>query len=310
MLIITGSIAYDYIMGFPGSFSDHILPEHTNNINLSFIVDKFAKKRGGTAGNVSYTLGLLQTPHTLFSYAGNDFEDYRKDFAKVGIDTSAVQIDPNDHTATGFAMADKNQNQIWGFYYGAAAKNSTLELDTVAKKQDLVYIGPQGAEGSLSLVHQCIKMGIPYMFDPGFILTQVTDEDLELGCKHASYITLNEYELHLVQSRVKNWTEMIKGKTIITTLGEKGATIEAEGKTYTIKPAKAEKIGATTGAGDAWRGGFLAGLARDFDLQTCGQMGAIAAVYAVEQYGTQDQLYTKEVFAKRYKATYNADINI
>lgn len=310
MLIITGSLAYDYIMGFPGSFSDHILPEHTHNINLSFIVNKFAKRRGGTAGNVSYTLGLLQTPHTLFSYAGNDFQDYKNDFAKVGIDVSGVQIDPKDHTATGFAMADKNQNQIWGFYYGAAAKNNTLKLKTVAKEKDLVYIGPQGAEGSLSLVHQSIKLGIPYMFDPGFILTQVNDKDLETGCQHATYITVNEYELHLIQSRLKNWKKVFAGKTIITTLGEKGAAIAIDDKVYTIAPARAKTVSATTGAGDAWRGGFLAGFERNFDLQTCGQMGAVASVYAVENFGTQDQLYTKKAFAKRYKETYNAEIKI
>src|SRR5579862_6273790 len=104
MLIVTGSLAYDYIMEFPGSFSDHILPEHTHNINLSFIVNKFAKRRGGTAGNVSYTLGLLKTPHVLFSYAGKDFEEYKNDFEKLGIDVSGVIIDHDDHTATGFAM--------------------------------------------------------------------------------------------------------------------------------------------------------------------------------------------------------------
>src|ERR1700761_7046067 len=103
MQIITGSLAYDYIMEFPGSFSDHILPEHTHNINLSFIVSKFAKRRGGTAGNVSYTLGLLGIPQILFSYAGMDFDDYKKEFAKLDIDTKHVEIDSHDHTATGFA---------------------------------------------------------------------------------------------------------------------------------------------------------------------------------------------------------------
>ena len=134
MLIVTGSIAYDYIMEFPGSFSDHILPEHRHNINLSFIVSKFAKRRGGTAGNVSYSLGLLQLPHILFSYAGKDFEEYKADFSKIHVDVSHVAIDPDDHTATGFAMADNAQNQIWGFYYGASARNKSLQLNKVGIK--------------------------------------------------------------------------------------------------------------------------------------------------------------------------------
>src|SRR6185437_3316565 len=133
MLIITGSLAYDYIMEFPGSFSDHVLPEHTHNINLSFIVNKFAKRRGGTAGNVSYTMGLLKTPHTLFSYVGNDFEEYREAFEKIGIDTSHVAVDAAESTATGFAMTDKTNNQIWGYYYGASEKIVSLKLSEVAR---------------------------------------------------------------------------------------------------------------------------------------------------------------------------------
>jgi adenosine kinase len=305
MLIITGSLAYDYIMGFPGSFSDHVLPEHNHNINLSFIVNSFAKRRGGTAGNASYTLGLLQTEHTLFSFAGNDFNEYKKAFEDIGVTMSSVAIDPNDNTATGFAMADKDQNQIWGFYYGAASRNVELKLQSIASKDDLVLIGPQGAEGSLSFVKQCIDLGIPYMFDPGFILTQVEDTDLEHGLNHATYIIGNDYEINLMQKRITEWDVITADKIIITTLGAEGAVIAEGDKKYTIKPVQAERVAATTGAGDAWRGGFLAGLARGFDLQTCGEMGAVASAYAVEHVGTQEHVYTKKVFAERYKATYN-----
>jgi len=310
MLIITGSLAYDYIMEFPGSFSDHILPEHIHNINLSFIVDKFAKRRGGTAGNVSYTLGLLKTPHILFSYAGKDFDEYKKDFAKLGISVLGIQIDPDDHTATGFAMSDKDQNQIWGFYYGASAKNKTLQISTVAKKEDLVLVGPQGAEGSLSLINQCISQEIPYMFDPGFILTQVNDADLELGLTNAKYIVGNDYEVKLMKERVKSFDSIMQAATLITTLGADGAEIHALEEKFSIKPAQAAKVESTTGAGDAWRGGFLAGLEKGFDLQISGQMGAVASSFVVEYLGTQDHLYSKEEFTKRYKDTYNTDLTL
>jgi adenosine kinase len=308
MLIITGSLAYDYIMEFPGSFSDHILPEHTRNINLSFIVDKFAKRRGGTAGNVSYTLGLLHTPHILFAIAGNDFESYKNDFAKLGIDTSSVYIDPGDHTATGFAMSDKDQNQIWGYYYGAMKYNEKLKLRTVAKKKDLVLIGPQGAKGSIALIKQCIGIGTAYMFDPGFILTQITDTDLVHGLTHASYIIGNAYEMKLMRERIEDFALIIKNKITITTLGAKGATIDHVRKRYRIQPARPVKVVETTGAGDAWRGGFLAGIVKGFDLQTAGQMGATAASFAVEHVGTQDHVFTKKRFTKRYRETYNTEI--
>jgi adenosine kinase len=305
MLIITGSIAYDYIMDFPGAFSDHILPEHIHNINLSFIVNKFFKRRGGTAGNVSYTLGLLQTPHTLFSYAGSDFDEYETAFRNIGIDTSHVKIDKTQYTATAFAMADKKQNQIWGYFNGAAGNNEKLQLKSIAKKTDLVLIGPQGVEGSMSLVKQAIKLGIPYMFDPGFILTQVKNNDLELGLTHAKYIIGNDYEIKLITDRIKTWEKIFVDKGVITTLGENGAEIVAKGKKIRIKPVKVTQVASTTGAGDAWRGGFLAGLERGFDLQTAGEMGAVAGSFAVEHHGTQEQTYTKSLFTKRYKDAYN-----
>src|SRR6185369_7583209 len=300
MLIVTGSIAYDYIMDFPGAFSDHILPDQIHNINLSFIVNKFFKRRGGTAGNVSYTLGLLKTPHVLFSYAGRDFDEYAKAFQAIGIDTSHVKIDKKQYTATAFAMADKNQNQIWGYFNGAASNNASLSLKSIAKKNDVVLVGPQGVDGSLSLIKQCIALGVPYMFDPGLILTQVNNDDLQLGLTHADYIIGNDYEILLITERIKSWEKLFNDKTVITTLGEKGAEIIASGEKLHIKPVKIAKIGSTTGAGDAWRGGFLAGIERGLDLRTAGEMGAVAASYAVEYHGTQEQVYTKSQFTKRY----------
>ena len=310
MLIVTGSIAYDYLMGFPGDFADHILPEHLHNINLSFIVNSFDKHRGGTAGNISYTLGLLKTKHLLFSVAGRDFEEYKKAFQKLKINLSGVSIDKTTYTATGFAMADKSQNQIWGYYYGAAEKNTDLQLKNVAGKNDLVIVGPQGAKGSLSFINQSVKLGINYMFDPGFILTEINNADLTYGLGHAAYIIGNEYEIELMKKRIPSWDAVVKNKTIITTLGEKGAVIEDRGKRYRIEPAKAKTVATTVGAGDAWRGGFLAGIERKFDMQTAGQMGSVASVYAVEHVGTQEHAYTKKEFTKRYKNAYNEELTV
>jgi adenosine kinase len=304
MIIVTGSLAYDYIMAFPGAFGDHILPEHTHNINLSFIVNKFAKHRGGTGGNVSYTMGLLKTPQILLSIAGSDFDEYRKAFEKIGINTENIAIDNSDNTATAFAMTDKVNNQIWGFYNGASKSTSSLKLNTVAKPQYLIYIGPQGVDGSMSFIKQAIELKTPFMFDPGFTLTQISNRDLEFGITHAEFVIGNEYELELISKRIKNFTNLSVGKIIITTLGSKGAVIKSKGKTFNIAPVKIDKIATTTGAGDAWRGGFLAGFARKFDLQTCGQMGSIAASFAIEHFGTQEHNYTLSEFKKRYGQTY------
>lgn len=306
MLIITGTIAYDYIMDFPGKFQDHILPDQLHAINLSFIVNKFERRRGGTAGNASYVLGLLKTKHKLFSYAGKDFLEYKKAFTKFGISTGLVKIDKETYTATGFAMTDKKDNQIWGYFYGAADNIPFLKLQEVATKKDLVLIGPSGTAGSMSFVNQCIKLGIPYMFDPGFILTQVSNEDLALGIKHAAYVIGNDYEINLIKSRVENWKKIFSEKIIITTLGDKGARIEQGERAYNIPVAKISGVIDPTGAGDAWRGGFLLGVEKGFDLQICGQMGAIASAYAVESYGTQEYFYTKSEFSNRYRQNFKS----
>ncbi|HEX8932372.1 MAG TPA: PfkB family carbohydrate kinase, partial [Patescibacteria group bacterium] len=130
-------------------------------------------------------------------------------------------------------------------------------------------------------------------------------KDLELGLTSAKYIIGNDYEINLIKDRIKNWKKIFADKIVITTLGEQGATIEGTSQTIKIKPVKVAKVVNTTGAGDAWRGGFLAGLERNFDLPTAGQMGAVAASFAVENHGTQEHSYSKSLFTKRYKDTYN-----
>ncbi len=310
MIIITGSLAYDYIMDFPGLFSDHILANKTHNINLSFIVNKFAKRRGGTAGNVSYNLGLLNTQHILFSAAGSDFNEYKKTFTRLGIDTKHILIDKKDYTATGFAVTDKTDNQIWGYFYGAADRIPELQLKNVANTGDLVLIGPSGAKGSMSFVKQCIALELSYMFDPGFILTQINNVDLRIGVEHASYIVGNDYEINLIQSRINNFRALVKNKIVITTFGKKGALIEQDGKKIPISPVHVKDITDPTGAGDAWRAGFLAGICRNYDLQTCGQLGSVISSYAISYYGTQEHKFTKEQFTRRYKDAYNKTIEL
>ncbi|MDO8583201.1 MAG: PfkB family carbohydrate kinase [bacterium] len=297
-------------MNFPGRFGDHILPEKIHQINLSFIVNKFAKRRGGTAGNVSYTMALLSSPHILFSVAGKDFSEYGKVFKELKINLDNVLIDKNNYTSTGFAMTDKKDNQIWGYFYGASERIKDLSLKKVASKKDLILIGPSGAEGSMSFVKQAVKLGTSYMFDPGFILTQVSDKDLKLGVENAQYLIGNDYEINIIKTRIKDWKKIFAEKIIITTFGEKGAIIETAKKTYKILTAKPQKIADPTGAGDAWRGGFLAGLERGFDLQVCGQMGSIASVYAVENYGSQEHKYTKKEFENRYRQNFNSLIKL
>jgi adenosine kinase len=205
-------------------------------------------------------------------------------------------------------MTDKVDNQIWGFFYGANEYVEELSLKPFATAIDIVLIGPQGARGSMHFVKECVDMNLAYMFDPGFILTQVTNDELKYGIAHAKYVVGNDYEISIIKSRVENFADLMKDKILITTLGEKGAIIHDKGQEITINPAKVKIVIDPSGAGDAWRSGFLAGIQRNLDLQTCGEMGALAAAFVVEHYGPQEHLFTKEEFAKRYKETYNKDL--
>lgn len=310
MIIVTGTLAYDYIMDFPGSFGDHILPDQIHKINLSFIVNKFARRRGGTAGNVSYSLGLLNTPHVLFSVAGKDFGEYKNEFQKLNISLRHVLIDKKNYTATGFAMTDKKDNQIWGYFYGAAEKIQNLKLKKVATKRDMVLIGPSGARGSMSFVRQCVDLKIPYVFDPGFILTQISDKDLEFGVRNCLHLIGNDYEISLIKKRIKNWRNIFRSKSVITTLGDKGSVIESKGVAYKIKPARPKKVIDPTGAGDSYRAGFLAGVEKGFDFKTCGQMGSVASSFAVEEYGTQEHKFSLTDFKDRYRQTFGSLIEL
>lgn len=310
MLIVTGAIAYDYIMDFPSNFGDHILPDQIHNINLSFTVSKFAKRRGGTAGNTSYTLGLFKTPHILLSVAGKDFDEYKKHFKKIGIDVSNVLIDRSEYSSTGFAMTDIKDNQIWGYFPGASKNLSKLNLKKVAKKHDLVLVGPSGEVGTISFIKQSIELGIEYMFDLGFTITQIDNKELKYGLSHASYVIGNDYEIAVMRKKLKDWKKILKNKILITTFGEKGSLIENKGLVYNIKSAKPKKVIDPTGAGDAWRAGFLAGVAKGFDIKTCGQMGSVAASFAIEQYGPQEHKFTIKEFKNRYRQTYGSLVEL
>jgi adenosine kinase len=310
MVIITGTIAYDYIMNFPGSFGDHIAPQKIRSLNLSFIVNKFERRRGGTAGNVSYTMALLGSSHTLLATAGKDFGEYQQEFNKLKIDLSNVAIDKENYTSTGFAMTDNVNNQVWGYFYGASEKNKELRIKNIAGEKDMVLVGPTGAKGSMNFVKQCIQSKLDYMFDPGFVLTQITDKDLLMGVENAKYLIGNDYEINVIKKRIKNWKKIFSLITVITTLGSKGSLVESKGKKESVKSAKVIRAVDPTGAGDAWRGGFLTGLQKDFDIKICAQMGSVAASFAVEKYGSQEHKYTKKEFIKRYRQNFNSLIEL
>ncbi len=303
-IIITGSIAYDYLMSFPGYFKDQILPDKLDTISLSFLVDAMVKQRGGVAPNIAYTMALLGEKPRLMATVGEDFEDYRHWLEERGIDTRNVKTVDGKFTASFFVNTDLSNNQIASFYTGAMADAGSLSLtDFKSGEADYVVISPNDPAAMKKYVQECRELAIPYLYDPSQQVARNDHADLCDGVEGAQALFANEYEFELLQKHTcLSSTQMIERiPLVVVTLGEKGAVIYANGKKYEIGVVPAVKILDPTGVGDAFRGGFLRGYRLGSDLQTCGQMGALAATYCLEQKGTQNHFYTTKEFVQRYR---------
>lgn len=305
--IVTGSLGYDYIMNFSGRFSDRIMPDKLHQISLSFLADKLSKNLGGTAGNLAYTLKLLGEDPYIVSTAGNDFDDYRDFLTKHGLDCGGIKVVTNEPCGSYHVITDSDDNQIGAFYTGATKYNKELSVVT-PDKESFVIVGPNDPSAMKKFVTECRDQGLRYLYDPAFQIGNFSAEDLRFAITGAELLIGNDYEIALIEQKLEVSHEeliLMGPKAIITTLGAKGAIIETRHEAVHIKPAKPKNVSDPTGAGDAFRGGFLAGYLKGYDLMVAGQMGAVAAVYTVEKYGTVTHHYTKDEFAKRYLANYN-----
>lgn len=308
-IVLTGSVAYDYLMTFPGHFREHILPDRLDKISLSFLVDSMVRQRGGIAPNIAYTLALLGEPRPqMMATVGEDFAEYRAWLESVGIDTTYTKVVPGKYTASFFANTDLDNNQIASFYTGAMAHASELSMhDFGDHLPDFVVISPNDPAAMVKYARECKELGIPYLFDPSQQVVRNAPEDLCEGVEGAFGLFVNEYEFDLLQKRTcfsaQKILEMVK--LVVVTLGAKGAVIYSEGRQYQIPAVKEIQIVDPTGVGDAFRGGFLRGFRLGLDLQTCGQMGSLAATYVLEQRGTQAHHYTRAEFVARYRQNFD-----
>jgi adenosine kinase len=307
-ILCTGSVAYDYLMSFPGYFKDHILPDKLESISLSFLVDQMVRQRGGTAPNIAFTLALLGDRPRLLATVGEDFEEYRQWLNSKGVDTSMVKVITGKYTASFFANTDRSNAQIASFYAGAMADACQLSIHELnGYKPLLVVISPNDPGAMVKYARECYELGIPYLFDPGQQVVRNEPKDLRYGVEHAQSLFVNEYEFELLQKHTGMTAEAIRAcvKFTVVTAGEKGSTIYVDGKEYQIPTVKPIEILDPTGVGDAFRGGFLSGWQRGMDWQVCGQMGALAATYCLEQRGTQNHCYTIEEFITRYRTYFD-----
>ena len=299
---ITGSIAYDTIMDFPGEFRDYFHSEKLHQINVSFVVDKLKKQIGGTACNIAYNIALIfnyqlsmiNNKHSIYllGSVGKDGKEFINFFKKNNIDASGIVVDKKLYTASGSVITDTKNNQIWGFYYGASEKIPHTDFGKLNKKTDLLVISANHKNSFLYFQSEAIKNKIPYFYDPGMTLTWIKDKDLEEGVMNCYYLVGNDYEIAMILKRLNVSINRLidTGINVIITLGEKGVNYYSVGakraSPVLVKAFHVKKMIDPTGAGDAWRGGFIAGLLMDYSAKDCLRLGNVMASFAIEKYGT------------------------
>jgi adenosine kinase len=307
-IFITGSIAFDYLMTFPGKFRDNFIPDKLDKISLSFLVDTMTRQRGGIAPNIAYSLSLLGEKPYIFATAGQDFSDYHAWMELHSISTKYIKIIEDKFTASFFVNTDMENNQIASFYTGAMADSADYSLTEITPGEvDYVLIAPNDPSAMRRYCEECTRLNIPYLFDPSQQVARNPHADLKYGVEHAHAVFCNEYEFDLLQKHTGYSSSEIENmvQLLVVTLGEKGALIKSQGQQVLIPVVPPDHIADPTGVGDAFRGGFLRGYRLGLDLQTCGQMGALAATYCLEQKGSQNHFYTPKEFVERYRQHFN-----
>ena len=304
-IVVTGSIAFDYLMSFPGRFTEHFLPEHMSRVSLSFLVDSMDKRRGGCAPNIAYTLALLGERPRLMGTAGQDFGDYRRWLEAAGIDTSLVGEVADKFTASFFCSTDVEGNQIASFYTGAMANAGELSFRTV-DDCEVAIISPNDPAAMIQYAEECRALEIPYIWDPGQQCARMSGDELRQGVVGAALVMCNDYELELLRQKTGLGEEEIlrHAAGLVVTKGEHGCTVFADGAKMDVPAVPPSRIVDPTGVGDAFRGGYLKGMARGADGVTSAKLGAVAAAYALEHLGGQSHAYTWAEFQNRFRATF------
>ncbi len=305
-IFISGSLAYDRIMDFPGRFADYILPEKIHILNVCFTVNGMVEKFGGTAGNIAYSLALLDEQPVILASIGKDYERYFDWLKEHRISFEHIAIVPSEFTAGAYITTDMSDNQITGFNPGAMKFPTDHDFSGSSPDDTLVLIAPGNLQDMIGYAGKCREQGIRYVCDPGQSLTQWTGADLRRWIDGSHILISNDYELEMIMKITGLEKQDLLGMTgcLITTLGENGAVISRADGDMSVPVARPGQVVDPTGAGDAFRSGLLKGLADGRDILTAAKMGAVASAYAIEHYGTQEHSFTVEDFAARYRENF------
>ena len=304
-IIVSGSLAYDRIMDFPGHFSDHILPGKIHVLNVCFQVNGMREKFGGTAGNIAYALSLVGEKPTISAAIGHDYHRYFDWMVKNGISTDGIKIIKDEFTAGAYITTDLADNQITGFNPGAMKHSSSLDFDKLNPEDTIAIFSPGNLEDMVNYPRVCKQRGIGYIFDPGQSLPVLAAADVAGAIDGCRILISNDYELEMIMNKTAlDKKDLIRrAGTVIVTLGEKGSQIITAKGEINIPVVKPRKVEDPTGAGDAYRGGLISGLVRGKDIEQSARIGSVCASFAVESYGTQEYRFSPEEFEERLKGS-------
>lgn len=307
-IIVTGSIAYDYLMRFPGKFTDHLLGDQLHQVSLSFLVDEMQKHWGGVAANIAYNMALLGIRPKLMGTAGRDFPAYRQWLEGIGVDTSTVRQIDEVFTSSFFCNTDQENNQIASFYSGAMGYARNYQIaDVFHGDPDMVLISPNDPVAMSQLAEECRQRDIPFIYDPSQQVPRLSGEELARDMKGAYAMVVNSYEVEVISNKTGLTLRDLRDnlELLIVTHGKRGSKIYANGDIIDVPVFPTDEVKDPTGGGDAYRAGLVFGLAKELPLKIAGEIGSLCATYALENVGTQSHKFTLSAFIERFRTFYN-----
>lgn len=310
-ILVSGSIAYDRIMPFPGRFADHIMPDKIHILNVCFLVNGVNEKFGGTAGNIAYSLRLLgEHPRILAAVGGKDFANYEQWLRGLGLAQESIRIIPDELTASAYITTDQTDNQITGFNPAAMNHSSGFDFSGLSPQDTLAVVAPGNLEDMDNYSRSYREKGIRYIFDPGQNIPAFSGEKMLEMLTGAEILISNDYELEMIMKNTgADRSELLqRARVIITTLGEQGCVVLDSDQEIRLPAAKVDKVVDPTGAGDAFRAGLVKGLVDGMNVAQAAKVGMTSAAYAVEHHGTQEHSYTQDAFWARYSANFGEPV--
>lgn len=315
-VVVTGSVAFDYLMRFPGRFVEHLIPDRLSRLSVSFLVDDMRRVPGGCAPNIAYSLALLGETPLLFATAGSDAADYRNRLAVEGVDVSGLTLHEDVFTASFFVSTDQDQNQIASFYTGAMARARDLSLEMLDPAGiALVVVSPNDPAAMARYTAECRSLRIPFLYDPSQQVARLSGEELREGLSGAAILVVNDYEFGILAQKTELSREELENliPVVVVTHGAQGSTISVWGDAghtarLAIPAARLESDAADpTGVGDAFRAGLIRGVRIGATWTAAGRMGSVAAVFGLEALGPQPPRYTRDQFRERYIRNFGDD---